>query len=529
MVDYEHFLNQLRQKEASPLMDHFRGFLARFNSEKRPIMQQRKLVASFLSFIYGESLQNEIFAESAEDEELENIREGWEKLVMMNIYDQVFGGPGTDDLKMGATLHKKIETFQWLQESHLDLPFSFHHTLEIAQAEMLRVNGFRAPRDKLVILQNTTQLVVDLIKKASEENAGNDHLLPTLILTIVRANPPNLIGNIKYILRFRNQTELEKGPNQYCLTNLMSAVSFIYNMTPKSLTLTDEEKTKYGVSKDLPNRPDDGSPSSSGGQRTADGPQVSQLASKVYTQTSGWFNTLIREAKVFGEQAAGKVDGFVNQVMADSDEEEELQERESTNDFLAQSRHQGEWFMQPSPGVSPITPEGGHLPIEPVLPPRPATGRQPLSPANPAEVEDYELQLAMALSLSSMEEDKKRRVGETANLLGLEGSDEGTDRGNSPHNLVDVADEGEPATGNSSLGNEGSSATDAKPYVIPSDTDAQRDQSKTPPTITVASDPEDDVPLLPSSAKGKVEASPQKTVDGPSAGDEKVAEGASLI
>ncbi|KAJ3022427.1 hypothetical protein HKX48_006244 [Thoreauomyces humboldtii] len=455
MVDYEQFLAQLRQKEVAPLMAHFKGFLVRFNSEKRPIMQHRKLVASFLHYIYGESLQNEVFALSSSDEELENIREGWEKLVMMNIYERVFGAPETDDLKMGGHLQRKIESFQWVQETHLDLPFSFHHTLEVAQAELLRVNGFRAPRDKLIILQNTAQIVVDLISKASSETAGNDHLLPALILTVIRANPPNLIANIKYIMRFRNQTELEKGTNQFCITNMMSAVSFIYNMTAKSLTLDEADSAKYGGQKDLPPRPSDfasgsgtgggGSSSSSGGKDPV--PQVSQLASKVYTSTSGWFNTLIKEAKIFGEQAAGKVDGFVNQVVGDSDDELQQQnphhqangdhhpngpqrthsggnpypgtirtdgnairtERPERVQHLHPAGNQQQqpapWMMQQSPGVSPLSPMPGMEDIAPPRPPRPAANM------TPSEQEDYEMQLAMALSLSTIEADKQRREG----------------------------------------------------------------------------------------------------------------------
>lgn len=301
----------------------------------------------------------------------------------------------------------------------------------MAQAELLRVNGFRAPRDKLIIFQNTSQLVVDLIQKASTDNAGNDHLLPSLILTVIRANPPNLIANIKYIMRFRNQTELDKGPNQYCITNMISAVSFIYNMTPRSLTLSDEEKIKFGIAKELPPRPSEIGESSS--QRDA-GPQVSQLASKVYTSTSGWFNNLIREAKIFGEQAAGKVDGFVSQVVGDSDDEGEdgrqrppLPPRQGSEQALNSGAHypgqirtdaggrtlqpnaQGNvpWVMQPSPNVSPMSPMPG-MEGAPTPPPRDGGNM------TQAEREDYELQLAMALSLSTIEEDKRRRgeVGE---------------------------------------------------------------------------------------------------------------------
>ncbi|KAJ3161902.1 hypothetical protein HDU88_007133 [Geranomyces variabilis] len=448
MVDYEHFLTQLRKPEAAPLMTHFKGFLVRFNAERRPIMQHRRLVASFIHFIYGESLQNEIFSATSADEDLDNIREGWEKLVMMNIYDRVFGAAETDDLKMGAHLQRKIESFQWVQESHLDLPFSFQHTLEVAQAELLRVNGFRAPRDKLIILQNTSQIVVDLIGKVSSSTAGNDHLLPVLILTILRANPPNLIANIKYIMRFRNQAELEKGNNQFCVTNMMSAVSFIYNMSAKSLTLTPDEAARYtsggGAAGSGSSSRQDTSGQSSTGQRSDPvAPQVSQLASKVYTSTSGWFNTLIKEAKIFGDTAAAKVDGFVNHVVGDSDEDDQQVQYNNNNHNASQAQQhkppaaypgrnqnnlhldprQGQptapWIMQPSPTLS-LSPSEAHnasgapppvparRPLQQFGPPGGNTG----NPMSPTEQEDYEMQLAMALSLSTIEADKQRRQDE---------------------------------------------------------------------------------------------------------------------
>ncbi|KAI8823740.1 uncharacterized protein EV422DRAFT_522174 [Fimicolochytrium jonesii] len=595
MVDYEHFLAQLRQKEAAPLMAHLKSFLARFNSEKRPILQHRKLVASFLHYIYGESLQNDIFAHCTSDDDLENIREGWEKLVMMNIYDRVFGAAETDDTKLGNHLQRKIDSFQWVQEQHLDLPFSFHHTLEVAQAELLRLNGFRAPRDKLVILQNTAQIVVDLIKKASENDAaGNDHLLPTLILTIIRANPPNLIANIKYIMRFRNQTELDKGTNQFCITNMMSAVSFIYNMTPKSLTLNEEEAQRYaGVGGGLGGRAGEGSSSSSSGTRGDPAvPQVSQLASKVYTSTSGWFNSLIREAKVFGEQAAGKVDGFVNQVVGDSDEEDnrvnqgqgqgpyqhqqnqyqpipgttthgepqpnqtehtagggppiparppgveflsstrsssmsaastsaypghhqqtspQLPHRQSTptgqqlrqqlrqqqQQQLAQHQQQQSlhplqatgavhppWMMEHSPTVSPMSPLNDASPAPPPRPPANAVGgigagpRRP-STMSPAEQEDYELQLAMALSLSTVEDEKRRREEggefEVVDEDG-EGGDAAAGKETTVADLVDVQTEESVAlpVPPSSLTSQTEQA--AKPYTVPDTPAAEADK-----------------------------------------------------
>ncbi|KAJ3156803.1 hypothetical protein HDU86_003569 [Geranomyces michiganensis] len=508
MVDYEQFLTQLRKPEAAPLMTHFKGC-------------------------------NEVFSAAAADDDLDNIREGWEKLVMMNIYDRVFGATETDDFKMGAHLQRKIESFQWVQESHLDLPFSFQHTLEVAQAELLRVNGFRAPRDKLIILQNTSQIVVDLISKVSSSTAGNDHLLPVLILTILRANPPNLIANIKYIMRFRNQAELEKGNNQFCVTNMMSAVSFIYNMSAKSLTLTPEEAARYtagggSAAANSGGSRQDTSGASSAGQRSDPvAPQVSQLASKVYTSTSGWFNTLIKEAKIFGDTAAAKVDGFVNHVVGDSDEDEHGQYNNSNNNSLSQNQHkptaaypgnlrtnqnnlhldprQGQpnapWIMQPSPTLS-LSPTDAHNALEVGGAPPPVPARRPQqfgppppsngSPMSPTEQEDYEMQLAMALSLSTIEADKQRRQDEEREraegaLLDLSGDERVRD-------AVDDDDgEQQPTTGQSS------DVTPIPPVVITEAPESNNNGSGSRPEHeTDEKDAEgdaDDVPLIKSQQK----------------------------
>jgi hypothetical protein len=165
---------------------------------------------------------------------------------MTKVFDFVFGAPNTEEPRSNQILKNKVETYQWIEERHLDLSINFSLSLEVVQAELLRINGFRSPRDKLVILENVIRLIVDLIKKRTGAvSPNNDSLLPSLILVIIRSNPPNLISNVKYITRFRNPEEMEKGSNQYVMTTMMSAISFIYNISAKSLTLNSEEKAKW--------------------------------------------------------------------------------------------------------------------------------------------------------------------------------------------------------------------------------------------------------------------------------------------
>jgi hypothetical protein len=185
------------------------------------------MVHQFLTQINEDSNNHIAFIDPDTQEfDAENVKEGWEKLVMTKVFDAVFGAPGTEEPRSNQVLQKKMETYSWIEERHLDLAINYSLSLEVAQAELLRINGFRSPRDKLVILQNVMQLIVELIKKKTgNDSTTNDALLPTLILVIIRANPPNLISNVKYITRFRNPAEVEKGNNQFCMTNMVSIVN----------------------------------------------------------------------------------------------------------------------------------------------------------------------------------------------------------------------------------------------------------------------------------------------------------------
>ncbi|KAJ3251384.1 hypothetical protein HK103_002431 [Boothiomyces macroporosus] len=202
---------------------------------------------------------------------------------MAKVFDLVFGAPTTDEHKSNALLAKQIKTYSWIEERHLDLKINFSLSLEVAQAELLRINGYKAPRDKLIILHNW----------GTNEASNNDSLLPTLILVIIRANPPNLISNIKYISRYRNAQEMEQGNNQYCMTNMMGALSFIYNMSHKSLTLTDKEKSEW-----LPNLND------RAGETKGSEPNLNKFAASAKeefvqfsSQVTDFFGSFIKEVK----------------------------------------------------------------------------------------------------------------------------------------------------------------------------------------------------------------------------------------
>ncbi|KAJ3393463.1 hypothetical protein HDU84_001954 [Entophlyctis sp. JEL0112] len=247
------FVDRIKLPEAAPLMSElklwveFEIFLASFGARSLTINDQRKAISSFLDIIVSASLENPAFANVLDEEQVEFVREGWEKarrplsLVMMKLHDFVFGAKGTEEPKMERHLSNKLRAFSWVKEHHLDIPYDFSdNELVPVIAEIGKLNAYRSPKDKVTVFMSVVELAVDALKK-QHDSAGNDLLLPVLILVLIRANPSNVISNVK----FRSKNHVESGQVQYSLTTLMSAITFIYSMTLESLTLSDSELEAY--------------------------------------------------------------------------------------------------------------------------------------------------------------------------------------------------------------------------------------------------------------------------------------------
>ncbi|KAH8116246.1 hypothetical protein DFH11DRAFT_1506064 [Phellopilus nigrolimitatus] len=69
---------------------------------------------------------------------------------------------------------------------------------------------------------------------------SGDILLPLIIFSVVKANPPQLVSHLLYTQRFRNRSV--GGEEGYCLVNLMAVVEFLENVDLGALGLKESEK-----------------------------------------------------------------------------------------------------------------------------------------------------------------------------------------------------------------------------------------------------------------------------------------------
>ncbi|EXJ86023.1 hypothetical protein A1O1_06392 [Capronia coronata CBS 617.96] len=271
--DFHRFLEQLRHKSADPVAKFLRSFLTEFGKKQWMVHEQVKIIGDFLAFITNKMALCDVWRDVSENE-FDNAKEGMEKLVMNRLYSQTFSpaippppaqparsrsrgrrreldknnlpgrrGQHQEDVERDEILAQKIRIYSWVREEHLDLePVgpNGERFLKLAQQELLKIKGYRAPRDKVICVLNCCKVIFGLLKNSKSSDTSADAFVPLLIYVVLQANPEHLVSNVQYILRFRNQDKLG-GEAGYYLSSLSGAIQFIENLDRTSLTVSDED------------------------------------------------------------------------------------------------------------------------------------------------------------------------------------------------------------------------------------------------------------------------------------------------
>ncbi|KZT69321.1 hypothetical protein DAEQUDRAFT_669973 [Daedalea quercina L-15889] len=265
--DFQKFLDQMKLKGAEPVAKYLRSFLSNFAKRTFTVTDQVKLINDFLGFIAERMRETDIW-KNATDAEFDNAMEGMEKLVMNRLYDFTFTPavarmvpprPVTvDDLERDRVLSQRIALFKWIEPKHLDIPEGegSEGFMMFAQQELLKVNHYKAPRDKLICILNSCKVIFGLLRHLHKEESA-DTFVPMLIYVVLKANPPNLLSNMEFISRFRNPAKLQSEAGYY-LSSLMGAVSFIETMDHTSLSNITQEGFEKNVELSIQSLPTSG-------------------------------------------------------------------------------------------------------------------------------------------------------------------------------------------------------------------------------------------------------------------------------
>ncbi|ADV23481.1 Hypothetical protein CGB_G3250C [Cryptococcus gattii WM276] len=244
VFNFQGFLKDLKQKSAEPVARYLKSFLSNFVKKPFTVNEQIKLIHDFLAFISEKMVQVEPW-KSQSSAEFDNALEAMEKLVMNRLYNYTFTPQlvtsqpiTTDDLERDRVFSQRVRLFGWIREKQLDVPEgeAAQGFLGFAEQELLKINHYKAPRDKMICILNCCKVIFGLIRNVyGAESGGADAFIPILIFIVLRANPDNLISNLEYIQRFRSTPKLQ-GEAAYYLSSISGAIQFIETMDASSLS-----------------------------------------------------------------------------------------------------------------------------------------------------------------------------------------------------------------------------------------------------------------------------------------------------
>lgn len=101
-----------------------------------------------------------------------------------------------------------------------------------AQAEISIINAYKSPRDKMACITRCCETIENLLALSSGHGtASADDVTPVLVYVIIKANPPSLLSNIRYVNEFYGQRM--HGSEEYWWTQFTSAVEFIKQLLNK--------------------------------------------------------------------------------------------------------------------------------------------------------------------------------------------------------------------------------------------------------------------------------------------------------
>ncbi|XP_058721954.1 vacuolar protein sorting-associated protein 9A-like [Vicia villosa] len=243
-TSFHDFLHRMRHPSSLDLVRAIKSFIVSFSFFQPKPENDGKRVQDFFSSMEV-AIRNHPLWATATEQDIDCSMEGLEKYIMTKLFSRTFC-TSLEEAKINHEISEKINLLQtFLKPQHLDIQPVLHNESSwlLAEKELQKMNAFKAPQEKLSSIMNCCRVINNLLLNDAMSDhvpAGADDFLPVLIYVTIKANPPMLHSNLKFIKLYRRQTKLISEA-EYYFTNLVSAKTFIIDLNAKSLSI-DETK-----------------------------------------------------------------------------------------------------------------------------------------------------------------------------------------------------------------------------------------------------------------------------------------------
>ncbi|ELR14609.1 leucine rich repeat domain containing protein [Acanthamoeba castellanii str. Neff] len=231
------FLTKLHDKNTRQLRITIESF-ARSIQKRKLGTDDKEQILSFLSRTRQAILSHPLWR-GISAKEADYTAQALEAVVYTKIYKSIF--LSASDQERDRMLTEKMKKLAFVTPDMLGIPprFCKKRMWAAAERELLMMNSVCSPTEKLRALLNACRLIIELLKSL-DNTAGADDFLPHLCMVVLRAYPPHLHSNVRFIARY-TAPEILAGETLYYYTQLVSVISFVENIDGSHLNMQPQD------------------------------------------------------------------------------------------------------------------------------------------------------------------------------------------------------------------------------------------------------------------------------------------------
>eukprot|EP00980_Cylindrotheca_fusiformis_P006694 scaffold1398_cov116-Cylindrotheca_fusiformis.AAC.11 len=249
---YHEFWSTLLKPECAMLVQGMRNWITNLQENSTDMKKVANSMKSYLDTTYT-TLQSHVAWKGRVDQ---NVRRSMESFIYghsQGLLDKLeWNGLFT---MSESDWTARLEKLQFVKPSHLEIACLDEPSLNLEELlkqpvhALLSIDQYFSPYEKLQRILAVYQKVNATLSEALNQNASADRklpsaddVLPTIILTVLRAKPTKIFRTLQFVDVFATQENL-RGEAGYAYTNLYGAVQFLHDLdmdSPK-FSITPEE------------------------------------------------------------------------------------------------------------------------------------------------------------------------------------------------------------------------------------------------------------------------------------------------
>jgi hypothetical protein len=246
---YRSFLSKLQMPESATLVQGMRGFVRSLHDSSKA-----SVAKSLESYLDSTMEMLKIHPAFSSEPDFDMVRRSLQSFVYGHGKDAVWS---TIDTKQDEINSQRWQALQFVTPEHLDIPClvgqspdDLDFLLKDSISALNLVELFFSPYEKLQSILKAYHGINAALSMALNRKAGSkklpsaDDILPTLILSVLRAKPKAVVSNLAMIETFSPPEHL-RGEAWYAYTNLYGAIQFLLDLDldkdPENLTISSQD------------------------------------------------------------------------------------------------------------------------------------------------------------------------------------------------------------------------------------------------------------------------------------------------